>query len=83
MRTHSQGNIGLPGVKVENAVQRFVAAFNEIESHFRAVLGVDEHVEFGKLVREYVATEHLPLKHQEPLLAFARLRNAISHEPYP
>jgi CBS domain-containing protein len=67
---------------VENAVHRFITAFNEIESHFRAALGVDEHVEFGKLVREYVATRHLPLKHQDALLAFARLRNAISHEPY-
>jgi hypothetical protein len=67
---------------VENAVQHFITAFNEIESHFRAALGADEHVEFGKLVREYVATRHLPLKHQDALLAFARLRNAISHEPY-
>jgi len=82
MRTHSQGNIGFQGVKVEHAVQRFIAAFNEIESYFRAALVVDEHVEFGKLVREYVATRHLPLRHQDALLAFARLRNAISHEPY-
>lgn len=67
---------------MENAVQRFISAFNEIESHFRAALGVDEHVEFGKLVRDYVATRHLPLRQQEVLLAFARLRNAISHEPY-
>lgn len=67
---------------MENAAQRFITAFNEIESHFRTAFGVDEHVEFGKLVRDYVATRHLPLKHQDALLAFARLRNAISHEPY-
>lgn len=67
---------------MENAVQRFIAAFNEIEGHCRAALGADEYVGFGKLAREYVAARHLPLKHQEALLAFARLRNAISHEPY-
>lgn len=67
---------------MENTAQRFIRAFNEIERHFRTTLGVDERVEFGKLVREYVATKHLPLKHQDALLAFARLRNAISHEPH-
>jgi CBS domain-containing protein len=67
---------------VENAAQRFITAFNEIENHFRAALGADEHIEFGKLAREYVATRRLPLKHQDALLTFARLRNAISHEPY-
>lgn len=67
---------------MEDAAQRFIAAFNEIESHFRTALNLDEHVEFGKMARDYVAAKHLPREHYEQLSAFARLRNAISHEKY-
>jgi predicted transcriptional regulator len=67
---------------VEDAAQRFIAAFNDIESRMRAALNRDEYVEFGKLARDYVAAFHLPREHREQLAMFARLRNAISHEPY-
>jgi len=39
---------------------RFLAAFNEIENHFRSTLGVNEHVEFAWMVQEYSTKKHLP-----------------------
>lgn len=67
---------------MENAGQRFMKAFIDIENHFRAELGAKKHVGFAELARRYVATNDLPVQHQTALLAFARLRNAISHELY-
>jgi CBS domain-containing protein len=69
------------GVTV-SAGARFLAAFNEIESYFRKALSVDEHVEFTWMAQEYAARKHLPREYRDALLAFGRLRNAISHERY-
>jgi hypothetical protein len=54
---------------------RFVAAFNDIEGHLRAVLGADEHVPFINLAREYAERKRLPRDHLAALVAFASLRN--------
>lgn len=67
---------------MENAGQRFITAFNDVENHFRAEIGAKKHVGFAELARRYVAANDLPVQHQTALLAFARLRNAISHELY-
>lgn len=67
---------------MENAGQRFITAFNEIEKHFRAELGDKKRLGFAELARRYVVAKDLPVQHQTALLAFARLRNAISHELY-
>jgi predicted transcriptional regulator len=61
---------------------RFLEAFNDIEDRFRHVLGRDEHVEFAQMAREYAHKKHLPRVQQEALVAFAALRNAISHSRY-
>jgi CBS domain-containing protein len=65
-----------------SAGARFIAAFNEIESYFRKALDVDEHVEFTWMAQEYGTRKHLPRDYRDALLAFGRLRNAISHERY-
>lgn len=67
---------------MEDAAQRFIAAFNDIETHFRDTLNVDEHAKFGKMAWDYVEAMRLPRSHGVELAAFARLRNAISHERY-
>jgi hypothetical protein len=59
--------------------ERFLAAFNEIEDRFRRALGLDEHAEFAEMARRYADKKHLPSVQRDALLAFASLRNAISH----
>jgi hypothetical protein len=59
--------------------ERFLAAFNEIEDRFRRELGLDEHAEFAEMARLYADKKHLPRVQRDALLAFASLRNAISH----
>lgn len=66
----------------EDTARRFIEAFNDIENHLRGASGDDESVPFAKLVHEYTAARHLPRQSHDALLAFARLRNAISHERY-
>lgn len=61
---------------------RFLAAFNEIEDHFRSALGVDDHAEFVSMAREYAASHRLPKEYRDELSAFASLRNAIVHGRY-
>jgi CBS domain-containing protein len=62
---------------------RFVAAFNNIENHLRTTLHADKHIEFAQLVHRYAAEKkRLPAQHLTALLAFASLRNAISHGRY-
>lgn len=58
---------------------RFLAAFNDIEGHFRAVLRAGDHVDFGQLVRDYTAKKRLPYQYVDALRVCASLRNAISH----
>jgi predicted transcriptional regulator len=58
---------------------RFLAAFNEIEDCFRAASGTDEHVGFSQMARAYADKKRLPLPQRDALLAFASLRNAITH----
>jgi hypothetical protein len=65
-----------------DAGARFLAAFNEIEDHFRKVLGADEHAEFQRMAQSYAASRHLPREQRDALSAFASLRNAISHGRY-
>jgi CBS domain-containing protein len=61
---------------------QFLAAFNDIEDRFRRVLKRDDHVEFAQMAREYADKKRLPSVQREALLAFAALRNAISHGRY-
>jgi CBS domain-containing protein len=69
------------GVTVD-AGSRFLAAFNEIEDHFRNELGVDDHAEFMSMAREYAGSRRLPKEYRDELSAFAALRNAIVHGRY-
>jgi CBS domain-containing protein len=61
---------------------RFLAAFNDIEDRFRRVLGLDEHAEFAQMARQYSDKKRLPPAQRDALLAFASLRNAISHSRF-
>lgn len=61
---------------------RFLAAFNEVEDHFRSVLGPGTRVDFGQMARDYGERKHLPRRQLDALAAFAGLRNAISHGRY-
>lgn len=61
---------------------RFLAAFNDMEDHFRRILHADDHVDFGELARRYSDRAHLLPEQRQALSAFAGLRNAISHGRY-
>jgi len=61
---------------------RFLAAFNEIEDCLRVALEADEHVEFAQMARAYADKRRLRLPQRDALLAFASLRNAITHGRY-
>ncbi|MEU1745799.1 CBS domain-containing protein [Micromonospora arida] len=61
---------------------RFLAAFNDIEKHIRGHLKADERTSFTQLAREYAEKKRLPSQHKSALVAFASLRNAISHGTY-
>jgi hypothetical protein len=61
---------------------KFMTAFNDIEDFFRTALGAEQHVGFSKLARRYAEHEKLPSSQLDALLAFAVLRNSISHSRY-
>ena len=61
---------------------RFLSAFNDIESHFRASIDVNGALTFTALTQKYV-DRHRPIRPQrDALAAFALLRNAIAHGRY-
>jgi CBS domain len=66
-------------VSQQQGGERFLAAFNDIEGHFRAVLNVGDYVDFGQLTRDYSAKNRLPYQYLDAQRVFASLRNAISH----
>ncbi|MGV9766449.1 CBS domain-containing protein [Micromonospora tulbaghiae] len=67
---------------ITTAGSRFLAAFNDIEKHIRGILRASNGDGFAQLAREYADKKRLPAHHRSALLAFAALRNAISHERY-
>lgn len=61
---------------------RFIAAFNEIEHHFRRRLRQEASASFMEMAREYRRRHRLSAEQFEALEAFAALRNAIQHSRY-
>jgi hypothetical protein len=71
-RGHLTGSLGA----------EFLAAFNDIERHFRDTLHCDERVSFKTMIGAYEQQYHLSTEQARALQAWARLRNAISHSSY-
>ncbi|MBQ1028487.1 CBS domain-containing protein [Micromonospora sp. C97] len=67
---------------ITTAGARFLAAFNDIENHFRSTLRADVAVGFAQLIRDYGQRRTLSQQQRNALVAFASLRNAISHGTY-
>ena len=61
---------------------RFIAAFNGIEQTLREELGVPPGVYFTEVVKKARRTHIITEDIAESLFAYARLRNAISHDRY-
>ena len=61
---------------------QFLGAFNEIEGHFRDSLQCEERVSFKTMIGTYEQQYHLTTEQVRALQAWARLRNAISHDLY-
>lgn len=59
--------------------EQFLAAFNEIEAHFRDRLGREDHLAFTKMVSHFEQTKSLLPAHGRALRVMASLRNAIVH----
>lgn len=67
------------GERQERNSTRFLAAFSEIETHLRRLLGVDVHLPFANLVREAGRRSKWIGRFGNDLAEFAELRNAIVH----
>ncbi|OUS97331.1 hypothetical protein [Rhodococcus sp. NCIMB 12038] len=61
---------------------RFLAAFNDIEDHFRLKLKAGNHVPFERLLDDYDRRFRLTHQLRHRLSVFAALRNAIAHGRY-
>ncbi|WKD61325.1 hypothetical protein CCICO_06490 [Corynebacterium ciconiae DSM 44920] len=61
---------------------QFIAAFNDIEAHFRSVLQPKGHEAFGSMARRMANQGAITSGQLMELEAFVDLRNAISHGPY-
>jgi len=59
----------------------FLTIFNEIEDYSRRLSGRDDYVSFGSIVRELAEIRGEFNRYKEDLRDFARLRNAIVHNP--
>lgn len=61
--------------------QRFLAAFNEIENHFKSRLG-DRETGFMQLARQYRDKSGLRRQEMDALQGYAELRNLLVHGRY-
>lgn len=60
--------------------EKFISAFNEIESYLKRFLNVERHTSFSELVKKGAASKNYIFKnYKDDLLQFGDLRNAIVH----
>lgn len=61
---------------------RFIDAFNGIETYLKSVMQAKQGARFVELTRAYAKAHKLPSEQLDALLTFASLRNAIAHGRY-
>jgi CBS domain-containing protein len=59
----------------------FIMMYNEIDSFMRKEMGLDDRFPHSNLIRDMACKNRVFSRYKEELLSFARLRNAIVHNP--
>ena len=65
--------------KVSNA-NRFIAAYNAIDSSLRNIYGLKRSLNFSEVIRKTVLLNSVVRKYEDDLIDYGRLRNAIVHK---
>ena len=60
--------------------ERFIRAYNIIDSLLRSIYGMDAKISFSEVVRRCVKHSSVIASHEYKLVDYARLRNAIVHQ---
>lgn len=68
--------------KLSNA-ERFIAAYNTIDSTLRSMYGFKRSMTFSDVIRRSVLLNSVVRKYEDELIDFGRLRNAIIHKSNP
>lgn len=66
-----------------DAADKFLSIYNEIDHYMRGILGVQNYVDHGVLLRDMSEKNRVFADHYKDLKLFAELRNLIIHNPYP
>ena len=64
---------------VSNA-NRFIAAYNAIDSSLRSIYGLKRSLNFSEVIRKTVLLNSVVRKYEDDLIDYGRLRNAIVHK---
>ena len=65
--------------KISNA-NRFISAYNSIDSSLRSIYGLKRSLNFSEVIRKTVLLNSVVRKYQDDLIDYGRLRNAIVHK---
>lgn len=65
--------------KVSNA-NRFLSAYNSIDSSLRSIYGLKRSLNFSEVIRKTVLLNSVVRKYEDDLIDYGRLRNAIVHK---
>lgn len=65
--------------KVSNA-NRFIAAYNSIDSSLRSIYNLKRSLNFSEVIRKTVLLNSVVRKYEDDLIDYGRLRNAIVHK---
>ncbi|HAZ37401.1 MAG TPA: hypothetical protein DEF85_00095 [Clostridiaceae bacterium] len=66
----------------ENNSKEFLSIYNEIDEYMRRRLNADNRVPFKRMVDILIKKDKVFDRYKDDLFDFARLRNAIVHNPY-
>ena len=66
----------------QQLADRFLTIYNIIDKEMRRLLAVDDNVNHAKLIADLVKLSPLFEEYEQDLRLFAKLRNAIVHNPY-
>ena len=64
---------------ISNA-NRFIAAYNAIDSSLRSIYGLKRSLNFSEVIRKTVLLNSVVRKYEDDLIDYGRLRNAIVHK---
>ena len=66
--------------KKDSNANRFIAAYNSIDSSLRSIYSLKRSLNFSEVVRKTVLLNSVVRKYEDDLIDYGRLRNAIVHK---